>query len=343
MESTGFVIVVGASAGGMKAFKELLAQIKGKLNAAIVIVPHLSSYNNEAFLLNQLQSVSNWPCVLVKNEIPIQRGMVYLASPDRHLLIKDHVIVTGNGAKENGWRPSIDVLFRSAAVNYNSRSIGIILTGLLNDGTSGMMAVKRSGGTTIILDPQEAEYPQMPQSVLEYVEVDYKIKMNEMGAIIGKILSTNPAPVTPSFDLQREAELAGQVATRIDEVAQLGEHTVYTCPDCGGGLWKISEGKLNRYRCHVGHSFTEDDLEIKQAQGVEATLWVALRMMEERRNLLLKLADQHQRKGLERVSKANALKAAEMAAHINQLREVLFASQNNAKTDDLPGLSTMGE
>jgi two-component system chemotaxis response regulator CheB len=332
----GFVIVVGASAGGLRALKQFIGRFPKDINASIAIVLHLSIISKKNFLVEQLQQHTSLVCQLVDEKISLVNGHIYIAPPNRHILIKDNEIFTGQGAKENGWRPSIDVLFRSAAVSFNSHSVGIILTGLLNDGTAGMIAIKKSGGITIVQDPDEAEYPEMPAAVLEKTEVDYTLTLDEMAGVIEKVLQENRTAVDPPRELKMESEIAANAAIGIDKVASIGEKSIYTCPDCGGGLWSINEGNITRYRCHVGHSFSERQLLIKQAETLETTLWVALRMMEERRNLLLKLKDQNRKRGLVRISETNELKAEEMTVHIDKLREILFVSQTTPQEDGAP-------
>jgi two-component system chemotaxis response regulator CheB len=215
-------------------------------------------------------------------------------------------------------------LFRSAAVSHGNRVIGIILTGYLNDGTSGMNAIKRSGGTCIVQDPNQAEYPDMPLSVLESMEVDYCVPLNEIGETIKEITKkAEERIVVIQDDVLWEAEISEKVVTRIDAVAQIGETTNYACPDCGGGLWHIKNDKNTRYRCHIGHSYTEKDLVLKQSQTIEATLWVALRMMEERRLLLNKLSDKETNKGLSKLGLSHNQRALELEGHIEKLKELL--------------------
>jgi len=283
-----YVVVVGASAGGLNALSELVSQVKPDTGVALLIVLHLSRKGISDLLVHRLQQSTELHCVVAKDEGKIYENHIYIAPPNFHLLVRDGKTVIGHGPTENRWRPSIDVLFRSAAAHYNGRTIGIILTGLLDDGTSGMLAIKKSGGHCIVQDPNEAEYPDMPLAVLNNMEVDYCVTLGEMGAALEEIVRTEPEKAEIPADVMREAEIAERVAIGIDVVDKLGDQSVYTCPDCGGSLWKITEGNADRYRCHIGHSYTERDLTVKQAEQVEATLWVAIRMMEERRNLLSK-------------------------------------------------------
>jgi len=248
------------------------------------------------------------------------------------VLVKKGTVLLGHGPEENRWRPSIDVLFRSAAAAYSTRAIGIVLTGLLDDGTTGMMAIKRSGGICIVQDPNEAEYPDMPLAVLNNMEVDYCKSLAEMGGLIFAITQTTPEEKPAHPDVIIESEIAERVVVDYDNVEKLGEKSVYACPDCGGGLWTIrrkdgGQGRIDRYRCHVGHSYTENDLVVKQMESFEATLWIALRILEERRNLLKKLGNDHAKRGLSAMAKNYLEKADAIQIHVDKMKEILFASQ----------------
>jgi two-component system, chemotaxis family, protein-glutamate methylesterase/glutaminase len=323
------VVVIGASAGGLTALSELVSQFDQSWNAAYFVVLHLSRRGIGDFLLHRLQQFTGLKCVLADDDIPIEQGKVYIAMPNRHLIIKEDRIKLGRGPEENRWRPSIDVLFRSAATAYKSRVTGIILTGLLDDGASGMWAVKRTGGTTVVQDPNEAEYPDMPLAVLNKMDVEYCVPISEMGRIISHTIASKPFIDIPvPDDVQNEADMAERVATGMEFNSAAGERSPYTCPDCGGMLVVINDGKIVKYRCHTGHSYTEKDLVIGQSESIEATLWVALRMMEERKNLLKRLEDQSRERGFLRFASDHKIKWEELQAHIEKMKEILFRIQN---------------
>jgi len=229
------------------------------------------------------------------------------------------------GPAENRWRPSIDVLFRSAAVYYNENAIGIILTGMLNDGTVGMQAIKKCGGTCIVQDPEEASYPDMPQSVIDNTMVDYILPVAAMSEAIQNTISGKPAnnPVVPP-DLKAEAELVERSAISIDAVSKLGEQSVYTCPDCGGNLWEIKDDKSVHFRCHIGHAYSEPELVRNQFEALNTTLWVALRMMEERRSLLHRIGQDEKNKNLHLLADMHLERAKELEVHIGNLKQLLF-------------------
>lgn len=325
-----FIITIGASAGGLDAVGELVAQLPRSLNAAVFIVLHLSKVGVGDVLLSKVKKQSPWLCRLAQNNEIIEPGHIYIAPPDRHLLIKNNHTVIGNGPAENRWRPSVDVLFRSAAISHGEKVIGIILTGFLNDGTSGMWAIKRSGGYCIAQDPNEAEYPDMPLSVLNNMEVDYCVSLKDMGKTIQDILKNSKIKgIRPPEEVVAESAISERMATQIENVQELGEKALYACPDCGGSLWSIDTDNIKRYRCHIGHSYSEKDLLIKQSETLEATLWIAVRMMEERKNLLKKMGKVASQKGFERTSLQNLKQADELEAHINKLKDLLFGVMSN--------------
>lgn len=305
-----FIITIGASAGGLNAMAEVVTLLPEKINAAVFIVLHLSKIGLGDFLIHRLQKYTAYTCKIAKNGEKIEVDHIYIAPPDEHLLVKEGEIVIGQGPAENRWRPSVDVLFRSSAASYGSRVIGIILTGFLNDGTLGMWAIKRSGGNCIVQDPNQAEYPDMPLSVLENMEVDYCIPLQKIGETIRTIAeSSKPAINTVPFEMLKEAEISEKVFTSIDNVAEVSVKALYACPDCGGGLWTVNNDAIKRYRCHIGHSYSEDDLLLKQSQSIEATLWIALRMMEERRTLLTRIGEDETNKGLTRIGASHKQRA----------------------------------
>jgi two-component system chemotaxis response regulator CheB len=332
MSNPKFIVVVGASAGGLNALIELVAQLEPGMNAAFFIVLHLSRTSIGDFLLHRLQPHTSLKCTIAINDKSIEKDHIYIAAPNYHLLLKKDNIILGSGPEENRWRPSIDVLFRSAAAAFSTRSIGIVLTGLLDDGTTGMDAIRRSGGTTIVQDPNQAQYPDMPLSVLNSMEVNHCIPLSQMGRVISKITQTDPEEKPAPPDVLIESEIAERVVVDYDNVARLGEKSIFACPDCGGGLWYIENGasNVNRYRCHIGHSYSENDLVAKQSEILESTLWVGLRIMEERRNLLKKMEEDADRKGMVRMASGHRQKKEELQVHVDNLKKVLFATQKSA-------------
>lgn len=190
------IVVVGASAGGITALKDLVKSLPPDFNGSVFIVLHIPPHT-KTVLPSILDRAGALKVVQPRDGEPIQPGKIYVAANDHHLLIEDDRVMVRRGPKENRFRPSIDALFRSAAYTYGPRVIGIVLSGLLNDGTSGLWTIKRLGGVAVIQQPEDAEFPQMPENVLEYVEVDHAVAASEMGSLLEK-LTGEPSPKRPS-------------------------------------------------------------------------------------------------------------------------------------------------
>jgi len=326
-----FLVVIGASAGGLDALAEMTQKLQKGLDVAYCIVLHLSHKGIGDFVVHRLMQITSMHCSLVVNGASIKKDNIYIARPNQHMLVKDNKFILGAGPEENRFRPSIDVLFRSAAVAYSSNAIGIVLSGMLDDGTSGMWAIKRSGGTCIVQDPNQAEYPDMPLSVINNMEADHVVTLEEIGPLIAKIVKHKKGKKKPvPKDVIAESRIAETTAVGIEDIAKLAkDKSVFACPDCGGNLWEMKDTTIKRYRCHIGHAYTERDLAIKQSETASTTLWIALRMMEERKHLLKKMEMESSKRGQKTVSSKNAEKKDEMQRHIERLKKILFDLQNH--------------
>ena len=328
-----FIVVIGASAGGLNALTEMVQNLQKGLDVAYCIVLHLSRKGIGDFVVHRLKQVTEMDCSLAKNGGIIEKDHIYIANPNLHLLVKDDKFILAGGPEENRFRPSIDVLFRSAAVAYSSHAIGIILSGLLDDGTSGMWAIKRSGGTCVVQDPNQAEYPDMPLSVINNMEVDHVATLEEIGTLIPIIVKRKSGKKTAApVEVIAESKIAETTAVSIDVIEKMADASVFACPDCGGNLWTIKDDVVKRYRCHIGHAYSERDLVVKQAETASTTLWVALRMMEERKHLLKKMEVDYAKKGYKSLSVTNVEKQDEMERHITELKKILFDLQSEYTT-----------
>jgi len=329
------IIVVGASAGGFKAVSELLSVTPANLNTAILVVVHLAQ-TSQAYIIQQyFEKNTSYKCLIPANNETIKAGNMYFAPPDRHMLVKDGKIKLINGPHENRWRPSVDVLFRSAAAEYNSRAIGIVLSGMLDDGTSGMWAIKRCGGVCIVQEPADAEYPDMPTSVINNMEVDYRVPVKEMGYILDDVFSKpEPDSVDVPEEIKLETEITERIVSDIDELTKLGTHSNYTCPDCGGGLFQIKNEPGLRYRCHTGHVYTAEILLNKQNEQLEESVWISIRMLEERRNLLLQMAAKTPPDKANAYQQGQINRANELNMHIERMKALLMSLDKNLETDE---------
>lgn len=328
-ETPKYVVVIGTSAGGFFALAELISQLNTEMDAAFFVVMHLSNHGIGGYLVNQMQKYTSLFCTEVEEKVAIKKSTIYFAHPNKHLILKDKNVLLGCGPQENRWRPSIDVLFRSAAAAFDGHTIGIILTGMLDDGTAGMSAIKRCGGTCVVQDPNEAEYPDMPLSVMKETEVDYCVPLAQIGSVISDIIISNDVvnTIIPP-DIIKEISIAESGGAGIEELEQIGDRTVFSCPDCCGVLFEIKDGKATRYKCHTGHTYSLNNLLIKKNKSMEATLWVALRTLEERKKLLSQLADKNIKRGFHRTASDYSEKIQQLAGHVNNLKQILFATQN---------------
>ncbi len=322
------VVVIGASAGGKDALKKLVAQFPPDFPAPVFIVRHISAEASGHTLVKDLNDSGSLACVQAKHEQAFTRGCIYLAPSDHHMLIEQGRILVTKGARENRSRPAIDPLFRSAAVAYGNRVIGIILTGYLDDGTSGMAAIKRCGGICIAQDPNDAAYPDMPQSVIANVGADYCLPVAGMGAVLSEVLGREPPPKTEiPDDIKIEARIAQRVVSDVPTVEALGDQVPVSCPECGGSLWEMAAGEVPRYRCHTGHAFTALSLLAEQTDKIQETLWVALRLFEERQHLLVRMSKNQ----TGNASSSVARRAHDSQVHIERIRAMLQASDESLK------------
>jgi two-component system, chemotaxis family, protein-glutamate methylesterase/glutaminase len=317
------IVVIGTSAGGLEALDALVGQLPTDLPAAIFIVQHMAPQNTGIALLHRLGKHRAFDCTLATNGEAFHPGRIYIGPADHHLLVKkNHVLVT-KGARENRYRPGIDPLFRSAAATHGPRVIAVLLTGALDDGTAGLVAVKKCGGITIVQDPKEAAYPEMPQSALNNMDVTDCAPISEIAGLLERYTKQAPGKSTSVPDAVRvEAEIAERVLSDVRQVGGLGDQVPYNCPNCGGVLWQMSAAGSIRYRCHTGHSFTAKALLTSQTEKIEETLWVSLRMFEERKNLLNNLAKGDKYASMRR-SYSEQAKAAQI--HIERIRAILLA------------------
>jgi two-component system chemotaxis response regulator CheB len=331
MKENKHIIVVGTSAGGMKALIALIAQLPKNFTAPLLIVQHISSDATGNALLNALNKIGKLKCVHAKHGEQIKAGQIYLAPSDHHLMIeKNGSLLVTKGAQENRSRPAIDPLFRSAAVSFGNLTIGILLTGYLDDGTSGLITIQRCGGICIIQDPGDADYPDMPKNALNQINPDFCIPISEMGGVLSTLLTRKPKKqLGIPEDIIKEVKIAQRVLSDLPSVNSLGEQVPFNCPGCGGVLWKMNKGPGLRYRCHTGHAYTAASLLAEQTMKIEETMWTALRMFEERKNLLTTIAKDQ--KGAIAVS---ANERAEMSQiHIERIRAILLTDDKSSISD----------
>ncbi len=283
------IVVVGASAGGVEALRRLIAAVPADFAGTIFVVLHLPT-NAHSFLPTILSRAGALPVHhAVDGQVPA-RGTVYVAPPDVHLLLRRSGMQLLRGPTENGHRPAVDPLFRSAAEAFGSGVVGIVLSGVLDDGTNGLLAVSAHGGLTVAQSPEDALYPSMPQAAIDNVPIDIVASAEEIGLALPRLVAHRTArndatPGEPADSTERALE--GNAASEMR-----GRPSRFTCPDCGGSLWDADPHEPGKFRCRVGHSWTALGLLEEQASTLEQALWTALRALSERADLARRMRDQ---------------------------------------------------
>jgi two-component system chemotaxis response regulator CheB len=299
------IVVIGASSGGVEALLQLVALLPADFPAAVFVVIHVAA-DSPGVLPTILGRESTLPVAYAVDGDSILPGRIVIAPADQHLVLEKGRVRLTHGPKENRFRPAVDPLFRSAAYTYGPQVIGIVLTGALDDGTSGLWAIKDRGGLAIVQDPNEAAYPSMPLHALKYVRVDYRLTIPELAKLLPRLVAAgapipplepaldpalDPAPVNLSpphhpDQLGVEAAIALEHSPLNAGVLDLGPLTPYTCPECSGVLVQLHDGNLLRFRCHTGHAYTRSSLLAAVNESIENTLWDTVRVLEEHLLLL---------------------------------------------------------
>jgi two-component system chemotaxis response regulator CheB len=280
------IVVVGASAGGVEALDRLVRGLPSELPAALLVVLHMPA-GGRSVLPAILARAGGLPATVPQDGERPDRGHIYVAPPDRHLLLVGQKMRLTGGPRENGHRPAIDPLFRSAARSYGRRVVAIVLSGNLDDGAAGSRLVKERGGTVLVQDPADALYPDMPASAAAVTDVDASAPIAEMAARICAVLD-HPVPADGGAEVTREEREEEDLAAA--ELALDGQPTELSCPECGGPLWERSEGPLVRFACRVGHVFSPESLIEQHGKELERALWSAQRNLEERADLYRRMA-----------------------------------------------------
>jgi len=330
------IIVVGASAGGVEALTYLVKNLPSDLNATVFIVLHVPSEGTSVLprILNRAKTLL---ASHAQDGEAIVKGRIYVAPPDYHLLVKRGYISLVRGPRENSHRPAVDPLFRSAAQAYGRRVVAVVLTGVLDDGTAGLKAVKTQGGVAVVQSPDDAMYAGMPRSAIENVEdIDYILPLAEIPNVLVNLANKpigveeeNPVP----HGMEVESDLVEANMSVLNSNERAGHPSTFGCPDCGGTLWQIQEDNLLRFRCRIGHAYSSESLLAQQSHALEDALWSALRALEEKSSLARRMAgrmrDRNQSLSATRLEE-NAQDAEKSASMI---RQVLLNSKNDAQPE----------
>jgi two-component system, chemotaxis family, protein-glutamate methylesterase/glutaminase len=318
------IVVVGGSAGSIEMLTEFVAGLPPDFPGSIFVVVHFPG--SVASTLPKILSRSGaLPAVHPKDGDRIQPGQIYVAPPDHHLHIGDGHVHLTRGPKENGHRPAVDPLFRTAAQSYGPRVVGIVLSGNLNDGTAGLLRIKQLGGVALVQDPETALYQGMPRSAIEHVAVDHVLSVENISELVVE-MATHPVELEvagmsqePTFDtLDDEVAIA-------DRQTQPGVPSTMACPECHGVLWEVKEDELVQFRCRVGHAYSAEALLVHQSEQLEAALWTALRALEEHSALARRLAARAQTRGHRHSASSFTEQAMDSEHHASVIRTVLNA------------------
>ncbi|TWA59771.1 two-component system chemotaxis response regulator CheB [Azospirillum brasilense] len=317
------ILAIGASAGGITALRRLFAAMPRDVTATVFVVQHIGATRS---VLPVLLSRAGWlPAFHPEDGEPVREGWIHVAPPDHHLLVKDGCALVRRGARENRCRPAIDPLFRSVAVAYGVRVVGLILTGTLDDGTAGLRAVKRCGGLALVQDPDDAEWPDMPRNAMRHVSVDACAPLSDLPALLGRLLNEPSGPPVPvPDDIATEARVPETEFDAVPELtAAVGKPSTLSCPDCGGNLVEIEDGPLLRFRCKVGHAYGPAALAESHRESIEQAIWVALRTHQDRAIMFRRLAERAREHGHAAVEAHWTNSAREAERTVAMLKEVL--------------------
>lgn len=331
--ATHDIIVIGASAGGVEAISALVTPLPRDLRAAIFVVLHVA--RGRSVLPEILTRSGRLPAVHPKDGDEIHYGRIYVAPPDHHMVLEPGRIRVVHGPSENGVRPAVDPLFRSAAREYGPRVVGIVLTGSLDDGTAGLAAIKNAGGIAVVQNPAEAFAPSMPRSAIEYVRADHILPLQEIAVLISTLAHerADTVDVADSLHLQpAEPDLAHPgIAARDSD--RPGRVSVFTCPECNGTLWETDDQGILRFRCRVGHVYSQDSMLAAQTDTVDRALWAALRSLEERAALTRRMAERARGRQQSFVARAFAERARVAQDHADIVRDLL---RNRTAAHEVP-------
>ena len=326
------IVVVGASSGGIEALRHLLGGLPADLPAAVFVVVHLPK-EAPSVLARILDRAGPLAAKNPEDGEKIREGCIYVASPDRHLLIQDGRVRMTHGPKENRHRPAVDALFRTAAVSYGPRVVGVVLSGARDDGTAGLLAVKRRGGIAVVQDPDDALFDGMPLSALRYVDVDHSVPLSGMARLLSR-LTHEPVPEGEEFpvpdDMDHEVKVAGLDPSAVNGDGRPGEISHFTCPECTGPLYQIQDGNLVRFRCRTGHAYTAESALDEKTEALENALYKALNTLEESALMSDGLASRSRESGYAHAATRFETRAREAREQARTIRRVLVGEEETA-------------
>ena len=283
------IIAIGGSAGSIDVIRRICLALPADLAASVLIAVHVGP-DSPNLLAGILDTDGPLRAATAIDGEPLQHARIYVAPADRHLVIDGPAVRLGRGPRENMARPAIDPLFRSAGISAGPRAIGVLLSGLLNDGASGLADLRRCGGVTVVQNPLDAAEMEMPRTALLASDVDYRASAGDLADLLIRLAHQQPGPVVPpSASIALEVAIAMGRPSDSPTIAEIADPVALNCPGCGGTLSQIRRSPL-RFRCQIGHGYTAEALAHEQEGSVDEALRIALRVIGERVVLMEKLA-----------------------------------------------------
>jgi len=322
------LIVMGASAGGVDALSAAVAGLPPDLPAAVLVVLHVSP-RGKSVLPHILDTRCSLSVSHAVDGDQLEPGHVYVAPPDFHLVVDDDQVRITSDPRENGLRPSVDTLFRSAARAYGPDVIGVVLSGTLDDGTAGLIAIKQHGGVAVVQDPTEAVFPGMPASAARFADPDHIVTLDKLPALLTELARESASRRRAALErggatmAEPEPEPEPDQPDSASAEAQRGEPSGFTCPECGGSLWEQTEGDFLRFRCRVGHAYSTESLLTDQKEALEGALWGAVVALEERADLVRRLSRRMESLGRNRTAARFDREAADAVRRAALVKEAI--------------------
>jgi two-component system chemotaxis response regulator CheB len=317
------IVVIGCSAGGVEALPRIVQQLPADLPASVFIVQHMAPSDNP-YLVDILRRNTRLPIQWAEQGDKVERGRIVVSPPDVHLLFAEEHVVLSRAARENHSRPSIDKLFRSAAATHGNRVIGILLTGMLDDGVAGLQSIRKAGGLVIVQDPEDAAFPDLPSRALLALEPDRTLPLDAIGGALIRLTGerASAVPVPERLVLEAEFDRIGAVLPK--QMHALGPQTTIACPDCQGPMWQLGDERQRRYRCYNGHASSASELLAASGAQVETAMWSAVRALNDRASTLETLAADAQRVGNGHSYESYAARAREARQQAELAREFML-------------------
>lgn len=326
------IVAIGTSAGGVAALQYLTERLPAEFPACLLVTIHLSN-QHRSVLDELLTRAGPLPAAFATDGVRLRKGQIFIAPPDRHLLVEEDRLLLGAGPRENNARPAIDPMLRSVAVCCGARAVGVVLTGTLGDGASGLWAISSCGGMSVVQHPDDAAFPEMPENALRMVEPDHVVCLKDMARLLESLVH-QPAgePVAVPEQIRFEVEIAKTGRSDMDEMDRFGRRSVLACPDCHGVMWELDEGGLTRYRCHVGHTYTAVLMDVAVDENLRRALASAVRALEEKVVLARKLQRQAAERGHNLVQDTWDERVREYQHELNVVRDAILRMEAIAAT-----------